>query len=73
MIRSLTALLGSAALAGCSVFGIRSGYEQPPFDVLETLAGDVEIRRYGVRLAAETTVQAADRGDGQSQAAHQQP
>ena len=43
--------------AGGTVVGIRSGTEEPPFTV-ERRLGDVEIRRYGPRIAAETTVDA---------------
>ena len=32
-------------LAGCSLVGIRSGYEQPAYTVLATIDGRVEIRR----------------------------
>ena len=65
---ALLALLGSAALAGCSVFGIRSGYEQPPYEVIADLDGGLEIRSYGPRLAAETTVRGEDRDRAQSEA-----
>jgi hypothetical protein len=50
--------LVSLGLAGCTVFGIRSGTEQPAYRVIATL-GDrqqVEIREYGPRLAASVTV-----------------
>jgi len=50
------ALLGAVALAGCSVVGIRAGTEEPVYALLATLDGDVEIRRYEPRLAAQTTV-----------------
>jgi hypothetical protein len=58
--RPVVAPLWSLVLAGCSVFGIRSGYEQPPYEVVDRLGDHVEVRRYGPRLAAETTVTAAD-------------
>ena len=51
-----------------SVFGIRAAYEQPKFDVLGRLAGGVEVRQYGPRLAAETTVTAADEDAGRGSA-----
>lgn len=54
--RSLIAAIGGLALGGCSVLGIRSGYEQPAYTVVEQLAEDIEVRRYAPRVAAETTV-----------------
>jgi len=54
--RAVLAPLSTLFLAGCSLFGIRSGYEQPPYEVVDRLADDVELRRYGPRLAAETAV-----------------
>ncbi len=54
-LRTLASLVSGLALAGCSVFGVRSGYEEPPYEVLDTLAPELEVRRYGVRLAAEAT------------------
>ncbi len=46
-----------AALGG--LVGIRSGTEEPKFTVVERV-GAVEIRHYGPRLAAETTVSGPD-------------
>jgi len=48
------------AEAGLAIFGISSVYEQPRYDTIERLSGDIEIRRYGSRVAAEATVEAAD-------------
>lgn len=48
--------LVSLFLAGCSAFGVRSGYEQPGYEVVERFGEAVELRRYDVRLAAEATV-----------------
>ncbi|NKE48344.1 heme-binding protein [Roseomonas frigidaquae] len=48
-----TALL----LGACSVVGVRSGTEEPRFELLEQANG-LEIRRYAPRLAAETEVAA---------------
>ena len=62
----MATLLGSLLLSACSVFGIRGGTEEPRHSVSERL-GDVEIRRYDARLAAETTVggdAASARGEG---------
>ncbi len=49
----MATLLGSLLLSACSVFGIRSGTEEPAHGLVERL-GDVEIRRYAPRTAAET-------------------
>ena len=52
----MAASLASALLAsGCSVVGIRTGTEEPRYQVVETL-GRLQIRDYQPRLAAETTV-----------------
>ncbi|MGV0600436.1 heme-binding protein, partial [Mycolicibacterium pulveris] len=40
-----------------SIVGIRVGTEEPHYVATE-LTGGVEIRRYGPRIAAETTVRA---------------
>jgi hypothetical protein len=53
------ALLSNLALGACSVFGIRSGTEEPRYTITEELGG-VEIRDYGPRAAAETTVAAGE-------------
>ena len=55
MTRKIVPLLSAIVLTGCSVVGIRSGTEEPPYTVVEDL-GTLQIRRYGPRLAAETTV-----------------
>ena len=62
----MATLLGSLLLSACSAFGIRSGTEEPRHTTVERL-GNVEIRRYAPRLAAETTVPGdayAARGEG---------
>ena len=59
MVRVLLPIIGMALLPGCSVVGIRGGLEQPAYRVIDQ-AGPAEIREYGPRLAAETTVTAAD-------------
>ncbi len=56
----LAALVAAAlSISGCSVFGTREGTETPDYEVVRTLSSGVEIRRYGERLAAETTVEAS--------------
>lgn len=56
LVNKAMALLSGLALAGCSVVGVRSGTEEPPYTV-EARIGEVEIRTYGPRLAAETFVE----------------
>lgn len=48
---------GQVAEAGGSIVGINVGTKEPSFTV-ERRIGDVEIRRYGSRIAAETTIDA---------------
>src|SRR4051794_22920372 len=57
MRNPVLAVLGSLALGACSVVGIRSGTEEPAYQVVARLEQGVEIRRYGPRLAAATTVE----------------
>ncbi|MFM9034569.1 MAG: SOUL family heme-binding protein [Mycobacterium sp.] len=57
MLNRITDALGQVAEAGGSIVGIRHGTEEPSFTV-ERRVGDVEIRRYGSRIAAETTIDA---------------
>jgi len=57
MLNKIASLLGQVAEAGGSIVGIRSGTEEPSFTV-ERRIGDVEIRRYGPRVAAQTEIAA---------------
>jgi hypothetical protein len=57
----LPAILSSLLLGACSVVGIRSGTEEPAFAVVERV-GEVEIRRYAPRIAAETEVAGSEEG-----------
>ncbi len=68
MLRALASVAGLVLLSGCSVFGVRSGYEQPAYTVLERIGETVEIRRYGPRLAAEATVEAGNPEAGRNEA-----
>ncbi len=52
-------------VSGCSAFGIRSGTEQPSYEVVDTLGDNVEIRQYGPRIAAEVVV-AGEEGQARS-------
>lgn len=57
MLNKIASVLGQVAEAGGSIVGIRSGTEEPSFTV-ERHLGDVEIRRYGPRIAAQTAIAA---------------
>jgi hypothetical protein len=66
MFRAAASLAAVVLLSGCSVFGIRSGYEQPAYTVVEQIEQTVEIRDYGSRLAAEATVEAGNAEAGRN-------
>jgi len=71
MLHRLGALASLLLLSACSVVGVRSGTEEPAFDRM-AMQGEVEIRRYAPRLAAETQVAAdemASRSEGFSRLA----
>jgi hypothetical protein len=48
-------LMSNLLLGACTVFGVRSGTEQPPYKVAERF-GAIEVRQYGARTAAEITI-----------------
>ena len=54
---ALGQVAGQITEAGGTIVGIRHGTEEPPFTVTRRV-GDVEIRRYGPRAAAQTTIDA---------------
>ncbi|KEZ78188.1 SOUL heme-binding protein [Salinisphaera hydrothermalis C41B8] len=62
----MTTLVGSLFSAGCSVFGYRGDTETPHYDVVDRI-GDVTIRRYAARLAADTVVDTPDVIDARQQ------
>ncbi|MEJ6538569.1 MAG: heme-binding protein [Mycobacterium sp.] len=57
MLNKIVGALGQVAEAGGSIVGIRSGTAEPSFTV-ERSVGSIEIRRYELRIAAETTIDA---------------
>ena len=57
MLKKIIGTLGQVAEAGGSIVGVRTGTEEPPFTVQRQVRG-VEIRHYGPRIAAETTIDA---------------
>lgn len=65
-MRRVFLILGiSMLISGCSFFGVRSGYEQPRYDVVEQ-QGSVEVRSYETRVAAEARVEADGTDDGRN-------
>lgn len=56
MLRRLAAVATAAVLGACTVIGVRAGTEEPAHAVVGR-QGEVEIRRYGPRLAAETLIE----------------
>ena len=57
MLNKIAGAVTQVAEAGGSIVGIRHGTEEPSFTV-ERKVGDVEIRRYGPRVAAQTSINA---------------
>jgi hypothetical protein len=57
MVGRVLSLASGLLLGACSVFGVRSGTEEPRFTLVERV-GEVEIRDYAPRVAAETLVAA---------------
>jgi len=55
----MTTLLGTLFITSCSVFGFRGSTETPSYDVVDHV-GQVVIRYYPTRLAAETFVDTDD-------------
>jgi hypothetical protein len=56
MLRRLAAVATAAMLGACTVIGVRAGTEEPTYSVVGR-QGEVEIRRYGPRLVAETLIE----------------
>lgn len=54
-MKRLFSLLSVFLLAGCSVFGIRGQTGEPKFTIVDQV-GDIEIRQYRTRLAADAIV-----------------
>ncbi len=67
-VRLTVVVMMSVLLTGCSVFGVRSGYEQAPYTVIERLGEDAEVRGYPAQVIAEASVAATDERAGRNQA-----
>lgn len=68
MVARITSLVAAALTSGCSVFGFHGDLEQPSYEVVGQVGGHVEVRRYGPRLVAETTVEADDEATARNEA-----
>ena len=68
MYRIFVVIIIAIVLGSCSMVGIRSGYEQPSYEVVEKISDQLEIRYYGPRLAVETMVESDDYGSGKNAA-----
>ena len=55
----MAVVLTGIATAACSVVGVRDGTEEPQY-IVQSHVGGIEIRAYGPRLAAETTLDDAE-------------
>ena len=64
MIESAMAVLASIAAAIFSGFGVHVQTEQPRYQVLARIGPAIEIRNYLPRVAAETTIDAANSENG---------
>ena len=56
IIQSIFGFIASIVAAVVSIFGVNMGTEQPRYEVLEKIGENIEIRQYGPRVAAETTI-----------------
>tara|TARA_Y100000994_G_C15529891_1_gene375331 strand:+ start:470 stop:766 length:297 start_codon:yes stop_codon:yes gene_type:complete len=54
----------ASLLAGCSVVGIRSGYEQPSYVIIDKLKTHIQIREIPPKIVVGTTVDIADYNEG---------
>lgn len=68
MFKVIASTAVAALLSGCSLLGIRSGTEEPRFDIVEVVDEQMQIRRYAPRLAAETEVETSNDDDGRNAA-----
>lgn len=64
MLKRILLSLSPLLLAGCSLVGERSGYEEPPYAVVERVDEAVEVREYGPRLVADVAMPAAGGKEG---------
>lgn len=60
IVRAAGLVAGALWVGGCSVFGVRTGLEQPPYEVVDQVGETLEVRRYQPRLVAQVTLDADD-------------
>lgn len=65
-MKKVVLMVAALLTAGCSVFGVRSGTEQVPYEVVARLSEQTEIRRYPQRVAAEVRWHADTGGRGEA-------
>lgn len=63
---AIVAAAGALMLTGCSVVGIRSGYDEPAYTVADRIEDGIELRSYRSKLAAETTIDVEDSQSGRN-------
>jgi hypothetical protein len=51
-------VIASMMISACSIVGVRTGTEQPPYSVVGGVGEDIELRQYQERLAAKVTLKA---------------
>jgi hypothetical protein len=66
MKRIMALLVLSTLLSACSFLGVRSGYQQPEYEIVGRVGESIEIRSYGSRLAAEASIESSDSGEGRN-------
>ena len=66
--RCVFIVIAVCLITGCSAFGVRTEYEQPPYVVVEKLGQRIEVRRYAERLAAETVIDISDHDESSNSA-----
>jgi hypothetical protein len=52
----------SMLLSACSIVGVRTGTEQPPYSLIGAVGNDIELREYQERLTARVTLENEETG-----------
>jgi hypothetical protein len=67
-MKILAAMLATLLLSACTMFGMRSGTEEPDYRIEDTPGESLQVRTYSPRVAAEAVVEATDEEAGRSAA-----